>query len=171
MTVNLSPARTAYFREINNKEEGIELKYSLTMPQGVFLELVVNGFRKAISQNSGFVVMTASVAKQEFFTKLMMDRYRGDLYSEEEMDLGKIMLKIMKKSQKQVNYELDLFDLKAEKRQETVIQEIAKAKCYDYEKLYLSVEVLTIRQAKHLVALVDSFGRRTYRCKGYYTVT
>lgn len=171
MTVNSSSYRPTYFREINNKEEEIELQYSLTFPQGLYLELVADCFRKAIDANSLFVIISTNFNKQEFFTKRMMERYQGETYSHDEMDLTKIMLKIMKKSQKQVNHELKFFNLTAEISLEMVMQESAKIKCDGYEKLNFNAEVLTIRQVKHLVALVDGFGRRSYKSKGYYALT
>lgn len=172
MTVNTLSYRPIYFREVNDKEVEIELNYHFTMPEGVYLEMVAESFRKAISEKISFMVCTTTDEKQDFFTKRMRERFRGDTYKPKELNLFKILQAIHEKSLMQVNHELELFSTEEEKNFEMKMQEVAKTKCHKLQHVDDRIgEVMTIRQVKHLIAVMDSLGRRSNRIKGYYTLT
>lgn len=164
MDANAPLYRATYFREIPDqgkyKEVEIELKNLFTFPEGVCLQLVTRCFLEALCKGRRFVVLTVNESQQRQFTKIMMDRYRGDLYSPSELDLNSIMISIWKKSREQVDYELDLFYGSESIEDEMRWRDLAESKCNQQFESGCSQEILTRRQIQHLVAVMMSFGRR-----------
>lgn len=141
------------WRGINVKE--IELQYTLTPPEKVYVELVKGCFQKALETGYGFIVLSKTDAKQNFFTSRVVNMYGSNTFSENEMDLSAIMKSVWRKSLAQLNYEMDLFPQEGVTKHEQEMQEYALAK--RLRPNLVGCEILTRRQFNHLATVMGTF--------------
>ncbi len=157
MTISSLPYQATYFRDLAGQDDvEIDLQYLLSFPEGVFVEKIYPFFCQALKANSG-LVLSNNLRMQASFTKYMTSR--GCNYSSDDLNLDLIIKSIRDKAKMQVEYELTVFNLEDQKIDEAKCQNIADVKWEERQSTGRHAEFLTLRQVRHMIYLVLSFGR------------